>query len=150
MPDAPASKKGFDIGHPGFKEYAIVISLALGGFLLVSWYRNRTGGAAASSGTQSPVAVLQGPGPGAAALWLAIQDLAGQKTTTTTSTTGGGGGDKNIVLQKNRTLASLAKEYGVSVKVLEDLNPDLPTSGQIKAGQKVRVPASVAAARRGG
>ena len=103
MADAPGGgRKAFDIGHPGFKEYAIVIAGALGVFLAVQWYRNRASGTAAAAGTTSAAPILQGPGPGSAALWLALQDLAG-KTTTTTTTDNQAGTSPPPVSRENRS-----------------------------------------------
>lgn len=100
MADQPAPRrKGFDITHPGFKEYAIVLALTLGGYLAYEWWKNRSSGTAAATGTTASSPVLQGPGPGAAALWLAIQDLQGKTTTTTTSN----GTDDQGVSRENRS-----------------------------------------------
>lgn len=50
---------------------------------------------------------------------------------------------KEIVVAQGQTLYSLSRQYGVTVEQLEQLNPDLKMGG-LRAGQKLRIPASAA------
>ena len=152
----------FSLSKPGAKEYLIVGGVALGAGLMFFWWKNRQASATAATGSptssSSAPSTPTGLSTGDFLAW--IHDHTSTTTTTTTSTpstpsgtttpttpnTQSGSGNKEITLQKARSLSSLASEYGVSLATLKSLNPHL--GSRVPAGTKVRVPASVAAARR--
>ena len=78
----------FDLKNPGFKEYAVVFGVTIGGFLLWQHFRGASTPSTAAADTSQPSSSQDtGRGPGIAALWLAIQDLMSQPSSGTTTTT---------------------------------------------------------------
>lgn len=142
----------FSLSNPGAKEYLIVGGVAIGVFALYKWWSNRNAAASSStnpsSGTTAPASPT-GLTTGDLLAWISDHSSTTTTTTGSSSTPGttSGGTNKEITLQKARSLSSLASEYGVSVSTLKGLNPHL--GNRVPAGTKVRVPQSVAAARRG-
>jgi hypothetical protein len=76
---------------------------------------------------------------------------SGGTTTVTTTPVPAAKKDKEITLQKNRTISSIAAEYGVSVASITSQNKGTTGSTRLTAGSKLRVPATpIPPARRGG
>jgi len=98
----PAKRKGFDIAHPGMREYLIAGGVALAAGLLYFWWKNKQAAAstaaanqAASTGSGTAPAATSSPtGLSSAQLlaWLSDhQSSPGSTTTTSTSTSTGTG-----------------------------------------------------------
>jgi hypothetical protein len=152
-PPAAPKRKGFDLQHPGGKEYAIAIGGALALYFIIKWFQNRnsSSSAAAPSSDSGTTAPSSPTGLNLASLMTWIQDQQSSPATTTSTTTTGGGtttatATKNITVpdvtgkRANTAIGQLESDGLSWVSTTGDRNSALEytvSSQSPKAGTKV-------------